>query len=364
MLSHCTQHLHCRVRRKNRRARWAFRRDRFQAAAQGNWTAEIRPRSTVPQVTFARGLDLSGTLEGAGGIGGLLARYRHGTGSPYMVNGASFYHADGNGNVTYLANSTGGADAAYRYDPFGRWLAGTGPYATANGMRFSSKPWIAHNGSATDGLYSYGYRFYDPYLQRWPNRDPLGDLGFALQKNLLGFDEQHRSRAPFAQTYAIIEEWEGPNLYQFVYNNPGIWVDAYGLYTFGECMDICGAFFSGAGQGLAAAIDGALPFVDPLGSAGVYDPNDPTLKKSQTCGAIASCALGGAGALRGGAALGATRTPVGQWLNHGRYWRLGPGNIPKGRPFTCGPGQQVPTLRIGNWKPDWWNHFDLRAWGY
>ncbi|MFN7141917.1 MAG: hypothetical protein ACK4UN_21570, partial [Limisphaerales bacterium] len=156
----------------------------------------------------------------------------------------------------------------------------------------------------------------------------------------------------------------GINFYQFVHNNPVIWGDAYGLYTFGECMDICGAFFSGAGQGLAAAVDGALPFVDPLGDAGVYDPNDPTLKKSQTCGAIASCALGGAGALRGGAALGATRTPVGQWLNHGRYWRLGPGNIPKGKPFTCGPGQNVPTLRIGNWKPDWWNHFDLRAWGY
>jgi RHS repeat-associated protein len=79
--------------------------------------------------------------------------------------------------VTYLANSSGGTDAAYRYDPFGRWLAQTGPYATANVMRFSSKPWVGFAGSATSGLYYYGYRFYDPYLQRWVKRDPIGELG-------------------------------------------------------------------------------------------------------------------------------------------------------------------------------------------
>jgi RHS repeat-associated protein len=56
-------------------------------------------------------------------------------------------------------------------------------------MRFSSKPWIAHNGSATDGLCYYGYRFYDLFLQRWLNRDPLG-------------------------------ESSGLNLYRFVGNNP------------------------------------------------------------------------------------------------------------------------------------------------
>jgi hypothetical protein len=63
------------------------------------------------------------------------------------------------------------------------------------------------------------------------------------------------------------------------------------------------------------------------------------------------------GALRGAAALGGTR--VGQIVNHNRYVRFGPGNIPKGRRFTCGPGQKVPTIRIGNGRPRWWNHFDL-----
>jgi RHS repeat-associated protein len=77
--------------------------------------------------------------------------------------------------VTYLASGSGGPDGAYRYDPFGRWLAQTGSYAGANGMRFSSKPWLAHNGSNTEGLYYYGYRFYDPLTQRWLNRDPLAE---------------------------------------------------------------------------------------------------------------------------------------------------------------------------------------------
>jgi RHS repeat-associated protein len=151
-------------------------------------------------VTYTRGRDLSGTLAGAGGIGGLLARSRYATSSPYAVNGNSFYHADGNVNVTYLASSSGGTDAAYRYDPFGRWLAQTGPYASANVMRFSSKPWVAHNGSNTDGLHYYGYRFYDPLTQRWPSRDPIGERG-------------------------------GLNLYEFAWNNPVDYFDHFGLFV-------------------------------------------------------------------------------------------------------------------------------------
>jgi len=157
----------------------------------------VRPYA-IPRVVTPWGFDLSGTRAGAGGIGGLLARSRHATSSPYAVNGNSFYHADGNGNVTYLANSSGGTDAAYRYDPFGRWLAQTGPYASANVMRFSSKPWVAHNGSNTDGLYYYGYRFHDPLTQRWLNRDPITERG-------------------------------GLNLYRFARNNPINFYDLLGL---------------------------------------------------------------------------------------------------------------------------------------
>jgi RHS repeat-associated protein len=49
----------------------------------------------------------------------------------------------------------------------------SGSLAAANVYRFSSKEWDGNS-----GLYYYLYRFYDPNLQRWLNRDPLGEFGF------------------------------------------------------------------------------------------------------------------------------------------------------------------------------------------
>jgi RHS repeat-associated protein len=142
-----------------------------------------RSGSNVPQTTYTRGPDLGGGWETAGGIGGLLARTAHsgGSGGTYAH---AFYHADGNGNVTHLLRADQTAGAAYRYDPYGRTLSGTGPLAAANTLRFSSKELMA-----ASGLYSYGYRFYDPLTQRWLNRDPIQERG-------------------------------GINLYGFVYNSP------------------------------------------------------------------------------------------------------------------------------------------------
>ncbi len=140
----------------------------------GNVVIQERDANNLPQVTYTRGNDLSGTLQGAGGIGGLLAR----TQNPQMLDpgtqpqASAYYHYDGNGNVTFLINSYQEQVAKYLYDPFGNMLAMSGPLAGANKYRFSSKEW---NDNA--GLYYYLYRFYDPNLQRWPNRDPLGESG-------------------------------------------------------------------------------------------------------------------------------------------------------------------------------------------
>jgi RHS repeat-associated protein len=130
----------------------------------------------VPQVSYTRGLDLSGSLEGAGGIGGLLARSTHATISPHALNSTAYYHADGNGNITCLLRSDAAANASYKYDPFGRLLSSSGSLATANVMRFSSKP-ILLSSQGTWGDYYYGYRFYDPESQRWLNRDPIQESG-------------------------------------------------------------------------------------------------------------------------------------------------------------------------------------------
>ena len=68
-----------------------------------------RDSNNMPLVTYTRGLDLSGTMQGAGGIGGLLAR----TDS----KGSVFYHSDGNGNVTALVDAQQTLEARYLYDP-------------------------------------------------------------------------------------------------------------------------------------------------------------------------------------------------------------------------------------------------------
>jgi RHS repeat-associated protein len=132
-------------------------------------------------------------LKGAGGIGGLLAR----SDNTQMIIGSSsehdYYHADGNGNVTMLINSSQAVVAKYLYDPFGNTLSLSGSLAAANVYRFSSKAW---NDNA--GLYYYGRRFYDPNLQRFVNRDPIGELG-------------------------------GLNLYAYVANNPINRMDPLGL---------------------------------------------------------------------------------------------------------------------------------------
>ncbi len=47
----------------------------------------------------------------------------------------------------------------------------------ANLMYLSSKPWVSFKGTGIVGLCYHGYLFYDPYLQRWPNRDPIGEKG-------------------------------------------------------------------------------------------------------------------------------------------------------------------------------------------
>jgi RHS repeat-associated protein len=138
-----------------------------------------------PTVTYTRGLDLSGTMEGAGGIGGLLARTDN--------SGTAYYHSDGNGNVTMLVDASGNQKAKYLYDPFGSTLGTWGTLASANTYRFSSK-----EVDLQSGLYYYGYRYYEPNLQRWPNQDP-------------------------------IEEEGGLNLYAYVGNNPVNFVDPSGL---------------------------------------------------------------------------------------------------------------------------------------
>ena len=140
---------------------------------------------TVTNETFYYwGKDLSGSLQGVGGVGGLLYLKRNGT--IYVP------HRDANGNIVRYADTIGNVVAEYTYGAFGNTLFATGALADVFNFRYSTKYYDPET-----GLYYYGYRFYSPVLMRWLNRDPIGEQG-------------------------------GENLYVFCANNPCSYFDPYG----------------------------------------------------------------------------------------------------------------------------------------
>lgn len=222
-----------------------------------------RDVNNTPTVSYTRGTDLSGTLEGAGGIGGLLARSSGYSSGNWTTH--NFYFADGNGNITYMLNNSQAMVASYRYDPFGNAISKSGTLADANIYRFSSKEIHANS-----GMYYYGYRFYDPNLQRWLNRDPIAENG-------------------------------GFNLYAYAWNDPIQGKDSLGLWT----LSIGISFSLGAGIGGSINL---LINIDGGGGLGVS----------------AAFSKG----LHGGA--GGSATVMGQWTNarcindlRGGGWELG-----------------------------------------
>jgi RHS repeat-associated protein len=127
--------------------------------------------SSTLHTSHVWGLDLSGTFQGAGGVGGLLSTTKAGDVASY------FPLYDGNGNITAYLDKNGDVEAAYSYDPFGKIVdSQNGTLFTYN---FSTKPL-----DLSTGLYYYGYRFYDPNTGRWLNRDPIEESG---ELNLYGF---------------------------------------------------------------------------------------------------------------------------------------------------------------------------------
>jgi RHS repeat-associated protein len=112
-----------------------------------------------------RGLDLSGTLSGAGGIGGLLARQSTVSGELPTV----FYHQDAGGNVTALADAYENIAGRYAYGPFGKLVGMSGGMANPNVLRFSGKP---YNPFADD--YDLGFRRYRTDLPGFITADPIG----------------------------------------------------------------------------------------------------------------------------------------------------------------------------------------------
>ena len=175
----------------------------------GRHVVDLNASNNVPVRTYVWGLDLSETMDGAGGVGGLLWVTLH-TGSGPAA-GTHFAAYDGNGNVVALSAASDGSETArYEYGPFGEPIRLSGPAAAQNPFRFSTK----RTCNTTD-LVLYEYRGYSPALERWVNRDHLGEQG-------------------------------GQNLYCGLLNDPNNYVDVLGLK---QCVGAGVQSFGFGGQG-------------------------------------------------------------------------------------------------------------------
>ena len=162
-----------------------------------NLLAELDNGGSIMR-SFVWGLDLSGSVQGAGGVGGLLFICD----VPSAIGDCAPAY-DGNGNVAALVSMSGGTNCAtYEYGPFGEVIRATGPMARANPFRFSTK----YQDDETELAY-YGYRYCSASTGRWLSRD-------------------------------LIEERGGVSIYVFSRNQPVGMIDALGK----ECVDPCAQF--------------------------------------------------------------------------------------------------------------------------
>jgi len=152
-----------------------------------NLVSQLNASNNAVVRSYVWGSDLSGSLQGAGGVGGLLA-------VKDTANGMHFAAYDGNGNVVALVSAVDASvSARYEYGPFSELLRCSGPLAKLNPFRFSTK----FQDDETDLLY-YGYRYLNSSSGRWLSRDR-------------------------------IEEDGGVNISAFVGNDPISWIDPTGL---------------------------------------------------------------------------------------------------------------------------------------
>ncbi|MCK9305800.1 MAG: hypothetical protein M0P27_10440, partial [Bacteroidales bacterium] len=186
---------------------------------QGSWSAletrryiwdgwNIAAEIIIDQTIFTTnisyytwGLDLSGTLQGAGGVGGLLCDTK------VTSLGTNTYYAfgDANGNVTEYIDNTGAVKAYYAYSAFGETTAQSGSMVNDFTHRFSTKPF-----DKKTKLIVYELRYYKAPLATWLSRDSIGEQG-------------------------------GGNLYGFVYNNSICLFDVLGREASGGKGGVTGS---------------------------------------------------------------------------------------------------------------------------
>ena len=244
---------------------------------------------------------------------------------PYIRKGASdeFYEGDALGSSLVLTDAAGASQTTYTYEPFGNTTQ-TGT-ASTNVFQYAGRE---NDGT---GLYYYRERYYNPSLQRFMSEDPLeitsGDINF----------------------------------YAYVFDSPTNYVDPSGLYGID---DFVGALPT-LPQGLVDSVVGfgdafLIPELirDYQGLQGFVNTCSTEYRAGKILGFIEGSVPF---VVRGAAAVASTQTRIGHWLNHGQYWRIGPGRMSArglGLPF----GTNVPRIAIGPKLPGFKHpHIDLRS---
>jgi RHS repeat-associated protein len=177
-----------------------------------NLLAALNGTNNAVVKTFCWGSDLSGSEQGAGGVGGLVWMTAAG-------QSCAFPAYDGNGDVSALVSADNSALVAQcEYGPFGELLRATGPLAKLNPFRFSTK----YHDDETDLLY-YGYRYLSTATGRWLSRDPFGEESFIVRitKGVSKSLEQRLRVAGLKPLYAAVG------------NNPLSVIDILGLICCG-----------------------------------------------------------------------------------------------------------------------------------
>ncbi|MGH7243395.1 MAG: RHS repeat domain-containing protein [Phycisphaerales bacterium] len=142
-------------------------------------TEELTSSKAVDR-SYVWGLDISGSLQGAGGIGGLLFQINGST--PTTTNTRWASH-DPQGNVTALRSVTNNSRWAWtEYGPFGETLMSAGTTEEFK-LQYSSKYFDSES-----GLSYFGYRYYNAGTGKWMSRDPLEERSCA---NLFAFTGNH-----------------------------------------------------------------------------------------------------------------------------------------------------------------------------